>query len=604
MLAPGKVLRVDLSTGRAAEEPLEFGAVRDFLGCSGLSAKLLLDSGAWRPDPLSPEAPLVFAVGLLTGLPAPDTGRFTVCGKSPLTGIWGEANCGGTLPFALKRTGYWAVVVSGRASKPSTLVVSDEGAEIRDATHLWGLDSYATQEAVRREVGDKASVATIGVAGEKRSLLAAIMNDAGRAAARGGLGAVMGAKNLKAFAALGTRPVPIGDPAGFRDAAREAHAHVRDAMVTSMFRELGTAGYLDMGYMEGDAPVKYWTAGTFEGAHKLSGASMKETILTGKYHCIGCVIGCGREVEVPRLPGVRVDGPEYETVTAFGTLLMVDDLAKVAEAHHLCNVHGLDVISVGSTIGLALHLYEKAMLSIRDTGVALEWGNADLVLRLVEMTARREGFGALLADGAWRLARRVGHPEEAVVVKKLEVPMHDPRAFHGIAVQYATSPRGACHKQGEFYEIDIGLEEPEIGLRSAGRFEVAANLRPAIVDQDLKAVYNALSVCQFARVPTPLLARLVSAALGAPYSVADLLRTGSRLFQAKRLFNVRCGVRRNDDWLPQALLRPTPEGGAAGRVPHLTEAVLDEYYRLRGWDLSGVPVAETLAAHGIPSQGN
>lgn len=598
----GRVVRVDLTKSTVEEERIDARDVEEFLGCSGLACAFLLREGAWRHPPLDPRSPLVFATGLITATIAPTVSRFAVCGRSPQTGIWGEANSGGRFGVELRRAGVWLLSVTGRAARPVSISVQDARVEILDTPHLKGLDSFKTQEVLGKDLGNRASVACIGEAGERLVKFAAVMNDEGRAAARTGMGCLMGSKNLKAVAARGTGKPALADPARFLAVGKAAFREVNDAFATKMLQEIGTSGYLDMAMMYGDAPVRYFTKGGFEGAYKLSGATMKETILVKPYHCTTCPIGCGRVVAVPEGPYKTdgpIEGPEYEGVTAFGTLLEVDDLAAVSQAFHLCNHHGLDVISTGVVLGFAMHLRAEGVLTERHLdGLDLRFGNADAVLTAIGMIARREGFGDVLAEGVRAMGARFGRPADAAHVKGLEIPMHDPRAFHGVAVQYATSPRGACHKQGEFYEADIGLEVPDLGIVSKGRFEGVANVEPAARDQDLKAVYNALSMCQFSKPAPQGIADMIAAALGKPFTLEDILRTGDRLLQLKRVFNVLCGVRAADDTLPKILLTPVKEGGTEGKVPDVAAQVA-AYYRIRGWDADGVPTNAALERAGV-----
>ena len=353
----------------------------------------------------------------------------------------GEANAGGFFGPELRFAGYDGLVITGRAEQPVWLSIVSGHAELHDARSLWGLDSYATQSQARAQLGEpRARVACIGIAGEQRVPLAAIMNDHGRAAARTGLGAVMGAKGLKAIAVRGRAMVPLADPESFDAIARQILADVKEDVAAQCMRLAGTGGYLDMALMYGDLPIRYYQDGEWTPGSGLSGVAVSERYLNRAVPCYRCPIACGRETRAPAYGLERVDGPEYETLGALGSLLLVDDLEAVIYAGHLCNVLGLDTISAGATIALACELYARGLLSAADTGgLELRYGDAPMVHHLLEQMARREGFGAQLAEGSAALAARYGAPELAVVCNRLEVPMHDPRAFAGMAVQAAVT---------------------------------------------------------------------------------------------------------------------------------------------------------------------
>jgi len=610
----GRILRVNLTTGDIQAEPLNEAYARQFVGGSGLACRYLYDMIDANTDPLGPANPLVFMTGPLVGTSAPSCGRYVVCARSPLTGIWGEANAGGYWGPALRFAGYDGIIVTGQSPQPVYLYVHDGQAELRDASHLWGLDYYAVHDVLKSELGDdRARLAAIGPAGENGVRFAAILNDNGRAAGRTGMGAVMGSKRLKAVAVSGRNRVPLADPAAFRVAARQATAVVRQDFSSGMFRDLGTAGWMDPGsQLYGDVPMKYFSQGEFDGAFNLSGSSMAETILTRNSACYGCPIGCGRVVAITEGPYAipETDGPEYETLCALGTLLLLDELGPVVHLHRRCNALGIDTISAGVTIAFAYHLFEQGVLTLADTGgVKLCWGDPAgalhlldlLVLSASEGLARREkGLGELLAEGTRALGEHFGRSAEAAQVKGLEIPMHEPRAFSGMALAYATSPRGACHVQGDPYQVDIGLTVPELGLVEGDRFGVEGKAEMVARSQDWRALYNALIMCQFCNPPVNLTVDLINAATGWGIGIDDLLPMGERIFQLKRLLNIRLGVTPADDVLPALVLQPLPDGATGGYVPDM-EALLRDYYQVRGWDpATGGPTPARLAALGLP----
>jgi aldehyde:ferredoxin oxidoreductase len=594
----GKVLRVDLATRELGDEPLRADRTRAFVGGSGLAAGMLYDSVDGETDPLGPEAPLLFMTGPLVGTAMPSAGRCSVCALSPLTGLWGEANTGGFFGPELRFAGYDGVVITGQAEGPLWLSIVEGRAQLHDAASLWGCDSYATQERVREAMGSpQARVACIGEAGENRAKMAAIMNDHGRAAGRTGMGAVMGSKNLKAIGVRGSRQVPLAEPDRFRALVREILAALGEDMAAMALRLAGTAGYVDMALMYGDMPIRYYQQGEWEAASNLSGVLMADLYGVKNTACYRCPIACGRETRAPRYGLEKVDGPEYETVAAFGPLALIDDLETVIYAGHLCNVHGLDTISTGCTLALACEMYDRGILTAADTGgLDIRYGDAEMVLKLIPMIARREGFGDLLAEGSAALAERFGVPRLAVTVHRLEVPLHDPRAFAGLAVSYALSPRGACHMQGDMYGVDTGQGPPvELGVIPGDRFEASEHKgRIAARQQAWRNLYNALILCQFQNPGVERVLAALKAATGWDLEAEELMTLGVRMVTLKRLLNLRRGLVRREDGLPDLLQAPLDEGGTEGKVPDV-DALLRGAYAEYGWDpKTGAPAPETL----------
>jgi len=599
----GRLLTVDLSDGRIYEDEIPMGWIEGFIGGSGLAARLLWDHLHPQVDPLGPENPLLFITGPLTGTAGPAVGRFTVCARSPATGLWGESNCGGFWGPELRFAGYDALLIRGRAPEPVYLWIHDGRAEIRPAGHLWGQDPYTVQARVREEVGDPlARVAAIGLAGENRVPFALILCDHGRVAGRTGMGAVMGSKNLKAVAVRGSRPLPLARPQEFHALRAQANRALRDDNLTRVFRETGTAGAAEYFELLGSMPKRYYGQGAWEGAARISGAAMAETILSGVSACHACVIACGRVVTIPEGPYARTKGkgPEYETIAAFGPNLLNDDLQAIVHLGDLCDRYGLDSISMGNVLGLAYLLFEQGRITERETGgLALRWGDIRPVETLIIQTARREGFGALLALGARGLARALGAEELAVEVKGLEVPYHDPRGVSGMALSYATSPRGACHNQSDFFMVELGQSNEELGIPYLDRHQIEGKARYVAIHQDWRTVCNSLVLCYFANVAPSTALALLNAAMGWEWELPRMLEAGERAWQLKRVINGRLGAARADDRLPKRLLEPLPDGGAAGFVPDL-ETMLREYYEVRGWDpATGQPTRETLQRLGL-----
>jgi len=414
------------------------------------------------------------------------------------------------------------------------------------------------------------------------------------------VGAVLGGKNLKAIAIRGSGKIPLHNEEEFNRIAQEAREWVKEDFATQMFHTGGTAFWMDMGHEFGDVPIRYFTKGEFEGATKLSGATMAETILVRTSACYGCPIACGRVIEVKEGPYKLpvTEGPEYEALCSLGTLLMVDDLAAVAYANWLCNSLGMDTISTGVSIAFAYYLFDEGVITEGDVGFRLSWGDPEGAIRLIQMMARREGFGALLAEGVRAMGERYGVQERAAHVKGLEVPMHEPRAFFGSALAYATSPRGACHMQGDPYAVDTGAAVPEMGILPGDRFSEEGKAEMVARIQNWRALYNALIMCQFCNPGAERMAGMLRAATGWDISVEDLARLGRDIFDLKRAFNVKLGITREDDGLPSLLLHPLPDGGAEGKVPDLARMLAD-YYRVRGWAEDGRLTPERMQELGL-----
>ena len=598
----GKLLRVNLSRGKITEEPLDTEVAREYIGGAGLATRIIFDEVPATTDPLSPENKLLFMTGPLTGTTFPTTARYEVCTKSPLTGIWLDASSSGSWGNFFKRTGYDGIIVEGASDKPVYLWVTDDHAEIRDASAIWGQDALAAQESIKKEVGEKrVSVACIGPAGEKQVLLACVINDDGRAAGRGGAGAVMGSKKLKGIAVSGNKRVGVANDELFRNLVKKFNAGLAASPVHGGLTMYGTAQSMDTGWVTGDVPVKNWAQGTWkEGSINLGGKRMADTILVGQDACLGCPIRCARRIKIEtgryKMEG---PGPEYETLAMFGTMLLNDNLEAVCWANDLCNRYGLDTISAGSAIAFAMEAYEKGLITKADAGgMDLSWGNVDSILELTKLMGEGQGLGQLLGKGVKRAAEEMGHGAHdfAVHVKGMEVPAHDPRAFFSMAINYATGPRGACHLHGMPMMFEQGMVMPEAGITyKQGRFDRDGKGPAAKVSQDFISVINSMVVCFFAALtmqPSHV-GDILSLVTEVPYSAHDVLKAGERIVNLQRMFNLGCGMTTADDRLPTRLLEPTTEGGQADKVPDVAHQ-LKEYYEVRGWTPEGVPTADKL----------
>ncbi len=581
----GKLLIVDLTSGEIRDEPLNAEYAQKFIGGSGLACRYLYDLIDAHTDPLGRENPLAFMTGPLVGTRAPSCGRYVICARSPQTRIWGESNIGGFLGPELRFAGYDGIIIRGQAPVSTYLFIKDGRAELRSASHLWGQDSYQTQEAIKEELGDRrVRVACIGEAGENLVKYAAVMADAGRVAGRTGMGAVMGAKRLKAVACRGRKPVPLANREAFHEMAREALLEVKDDVTTQILLQTGTAGSADYFALLGNMPNRYFTQGSFPEAEKISGSAMAETILKGVSGCFGCAAQCGRQVEIKRYGLAETDGPEYETVASLGSLLLISDLEAVSYLDYLCDAYGLDTISTGVTIAFVHYLYQEGIIDERESGgLKLRWGDPDPVIQLVKMIAQREGLGDLLAEGVLAVAKEFGLEDWAAQVQGLEVPMHDPRASAGVALSHLTSPRGACHNKSDMYWVDVGRIIEEVGVPATDRFQEEGKAEVVARHQNWRSVCDALITCILMNVPIQGLVDMLNAATGWDVDLEEMMTTGERIFNLKRALNIKLGWRPEGERLPSLLLEPLEEGGTGGYVPDAERLLLD-YYRVRGWE--------------------
>jgi aldehyde:ferredoxin oxidoreductase len=569
---------------------------------------MLFDELTPGTDPLSPENKLAFLTGPVTATPFPTSTRHEVCTISPLTGLWLDSSSAGTWAVPFKRSGYDGLIVEGAADRPVYLSMRDGAVSIHEASHLWGQDALHVQDSIREDLGDgRASVACIGPAGEKRALLAAIINDEGRAAGRGGAGAVMGAKNLKAIAVQGATEVRVADREGLGRFIRTVEEGFAQHPLLQSFKQYGTVGGMDVLFEIGDIPIQNWRRGewTAEQMHGLGGDRIAKTILRPHSACRGCTIKCSRWVEIEAGPyKMTGPGPEYETAAALGSLCLNDNLEALCFANDLCNRYGLDTMSAGVAIAFAMEAFERGLLTVQDAdGLDLSWGNAETIIGLIRQMGESRGLGALLNRGVKRAAAQIGRGAErfAVHVRGLEVPMHDPRAFFSMAVNYATSPRGACHLHGQPLSFESGATMPEAGIAEPqDRFALRGKGLAAKVAQDMASVYNSMIVCFFSAsaLQPSQIGELLTLVTGEEYDGQRVLLTGERVVNLQRLFNIRMGMDPGGDGLPPRLLEPTPDGPIAGKVPNINDQ-LKEYYQVRGWSERGVPSAEKLESLGL-----
>ncbi len=594
----GKVLRVDLTAGTCAVEALNEAWANDYIGGRGLASKYLVDEVSPQVDPMGPENKLIMATGPLTGTYGAANGRYMVVTKSPLTGTIASSNSGGYFPSELKYAGFDMIIFEGKSAHPVYLQVHNGKAELIGAVHLWGKSTNETEDAILSEFHGDAKIACIGPAGEIGVHFACIVNDKHRAAGRSGVGMVMGSKNLKAVAVRGTGGVKVADPKAFRDASLEAYGMLKENPVTGEgLGALGTAVLVNVMNQSGGLPTRNAQSGTFEGAEAISGETLASSYLKRNKSCMGCIISCGRVTKlVDNKYAGDGEGPEYETLWAFGAACGISDLAAITKANYICNEAGMDTITIGSTIGCAMELFEKGLISKEEVGMELNFGDADAMVKLVEMTGKGEGFGKKIGLGSYRLAESYGVPELSMSVKKLEFPAYDARAVQGMGLEYATSNRGACHVRGYLISPEIlGLPEKLDPAETDGK---AGWLK---IFQDFTAVVDSAGVCLFTTfgIGVPQFVKFCNAANGTSMSDEELLETGDRIYNLERVFNLKAGIDPSQDKLPKRMLEePLPDGPGKGEVSKLP-AMLPDYYEVRGWGNDGIPTETKLQSLGL-----
>lgn len=611
----GKILRVDLSGGACTTEATNMEWAHDYMGQRGLATKYLVEETDPTVDPLSPDNKMIFATGPLTGTIAPTSGRWSVVCKGPLTGAIACSNSGGFFGAELKNAGWDMVIFEGKSASPVYLDITNDQAELKDASDLWGKSVWDTETALRERRGDPdVRVASIGLAGENGALYAAVVNDMDRAAGRSGVGAVMGSKNLKAVVVRGTVGVTVNDPMALMKTSNSAKEILAENAVTGTgLPTHGTQVLMNVINEIGALPTRNSHDVQFDGANDISAEAMAEVResdgqanLVSNHACFGCPISCARRSKIDPTHFTVKDKPQYQIVSggleyeaawALGAANGINDLEALTYANFVCNEQGLDPISLGSTIGAAMDLYSAGAISQEDTGgVALEFGNTEAFIAMVEATARGEGFGKELGQGSRRLCEKYGHPEFSMTVKSQEFPAYDPRGIQGMGLSYATSNRGACHLRGYTVASEVlGIPEKTDPLVTEGK----AGLVKAF--QDATAAVDSSGTCIFTTfaLSGEDIAPMVDAACEGDWSVERFVEVGERIWNMERQYNIAAGFTGADDTLPERLLKDAAKSGPAeGSVNRLDE-MLPEYYQQRGWDATGVPTAETLGRLGL-----
>ncbi|KXH74120.1 MAG: hypothetical protein AM326_10110 [Candidatus Thorarchaeota archaeon SMTZ-45] len=609
----GKILRVNLTDGTITEEFPDENILKMYLGGAGLATYFLINETEKGIDPLGSENKLIVMTGPLTGTQSPSAGRYSVVAKSPLTNLWGQANSAGFWAKDFKRSGFDGIIFEGASPNPVYLLTEDGKAELLDATEIWGKTTSETTRILKEKHGVKHNVACIGPAGERLVKYAAIMNDCdekyfGRAAGRCGLGSVMGSKNLKAMAAYGKETIPIANPEEYRIEAKKRFDWVNQSMLKMTLEVYGTATMVDLCQVVGGLPTRNFQTGVFEGADNINGTALNDTILAARKPCFACPIACGRIAEIKEGKfKSRGEGPEYETIGSFGSMCGVDDLEAISMAHFLCNEYGLDVISAGNSVAFVMECFEKGIITKEDTGgIEFKFGDKDVIVDIVPKIALREGFGDVIAEGTMRMAEKFGKGSEhfAMHVKGLELPAYDSRAAKITGLAYATANRGGDHItawiEGPAFlsmpfmivdDADVGDAQKEIPEKSVILKDF----------EDAFQIFDAVGACKFMGIVMTAddWAVLLSNLMGIEYSATDFRRTGERIYNLERVYNIREGATREDDTLPPRLLKdPLPEGPAKGLVVNL-EPMLESYYEFRGWDQDGKPTKEKLTELGL-----
>ena len=599
----GKLLRVDLSSGEIRSEPLDEGLMRLYLGGRGLAALVLYNELEPGIDPCGSKNKLVIATGVLTGTPAAVGNRTLIASKSPLTGVWGDSVFGGNFGGELKKAGFDALVINGVSQNPVYLWIENGKTEIRNAEHLWGMETGPVQDEICRDVG-KAVILSIGPAGENLVGFASVISELRFCAGRTGMGAVLGSKRLKAIAVRGTADIDIADRKGLISLTQEINRELKNNASIATLTKYGTWNNLTPLQQQGILPTKNFQAGVLDGGHRIESESMVQAILSDRETCPNCPIFCRRVVQMKapyEISGIY-GGPQYETVAALGSLLLNTDPSSIAKAHELCNRYGIDTMSAGAAIAWAMECWERGI----DLGRPLPWGDKEVIFSLIEEIAYRKGVGALLADGVASAASKLGKGSEdwALHVKGLEIAMHDPRGKKGMGLAYATANRGGCHLQSIHEDaLEAGGPWPELGLGQAmGRKQLEGKAYLIKTMQDyFGSLADSLGLCKFPmnawRPLTPeRILKSVALVTGWNINLEELLMAGERIYNICRLFNVREGINRIHDTLPHRLTEPLPEGASSGeRVrPEDLDTLLNEYYVLRDWDDNGMPSRDLL----------
>jgi aldehyde:ferredoxin oxidoreductase len=606
----GKILRVNLTEAKISEEDIREDWAEKYMGGAGLATKYLYEEVGKGIDPLGPENPLIFMTGPLTGTASASASRYSVVAKSPLTGIWGHANSGGSFGPALKRSGYDGIIFQGISPEPVYLKIEDGKAGLCDAKQLWGKRVPEVEDLIQNASDQKMTMACIGAGGENLVRYAAIMNNKHRAAGRCGLGAVMGSKRIKAIACAGRAPISLANKDAFQERAKRQIDLLDESILKVGFEAFGTNMVSDMVNARGGYPTRNWQEGVFEEIDEVSAQALTDKVFIKGVNCFACPVACGRGTEIKDGPwkGHKGEGPEYETTNTLGALSGVSDMNAITMANYLCNEYGLDTISAGSTIAFAMECYEKGILTKEQCGgLEIKFGDAELVVDLIKKIALREGVGNLLAEGTRAMAEKLGKGSDhfAMNVKGLELPAYDPRAAKICGLGYVTANRGGDHITG-YVEGPTFIDAPFL-LVDDSKIEdpFVADPKEAKVLVDMEnalSMFDALGGCKFMGILLTAqdYVDLLNNATGWNLDVDEFRKSGERIYNLMRAYCVREGINREADTLPKRLMEdPLPEGPAKGMVieKETLEMMKDAYYEFRGWDkATGIPTPEKLRA--------
>ena len=598
----GRLLEIDLSGGTASDLPVPEAVFQHYIGGRGLGARLLFDLLPAGTDPLAPENILFFLTGPLSGTRVPGSSKFVVITKSPLTNAWCDSYSSGRLPIELKKLGYDGILVRGRANHPCYLKIDAEGVHIKGADAVWGKDSFETDRILKEiEKSPTAGVTTIGPAGEKLCRFACINSELYRQAGRGGVGGVMGSKNLKAIVIKGNQRMEPYDGAKLTALNQKNFAKSRQSQVALARMKYGTPLTLNITHAGGILPTKNFQRSTWDRALDRIDSKGVEASVTSHKGCISCFTPCGLMTRVShgKYKGTELEGPEYETLSMFGSNQYIDSLPAIIQANVLCDKLGLDTISTGNVIGFMMECFERGLLTPSLTeGLDFSFGNEETCLKAIEMTAARKGLGDLLSQGVRILAEHVGQDSQqfAMHVKGMEFPGYEPRGAFASGLSYAVSPRGACHRRAWPPTLEILGDAPP--YTAEGKAQLVKRL------YDENCILHSLLVCdmpaKFIPLPMEEYSAYLQAVSGRWVDPQDFLHIADRIETLIRLFNLREGLTRRDDTLPhRTLYEPLPDGPGKGQCigRKNLDRMIDEYYALRGWDAAGVPTPETLKKH-------
>ncbi|MFX0155077.1 MAG: aldehyde ferredoxin oxidoreductase family protein [Candidatus Hodarchaeota archaeon] len=596
------MLRIDLTNNDISIESLDEGIAKHFLGGAGYACRYLYDKLERNTDPLSPENILMIMTGPLNGTFAPNTGRWVICSKSPLTGIWGESNCGSWFGAEVKKAGYDGIEIIGAAEKPIYVEIKDDDIQIKNAELIWGKGTFETTIKLKKSFGnDKAKVTCIGLAGENLVKYANVISEQ-RAAGRTGMGAIFGSKKLKAIIAKGSNiELTVANKEKLDNAIKIARDYIKSSFATQMLGKYGTAAALDMYNVTGELSTKYHTTSKWVNSGNISGVTMAETILVRQAFCHSCVIGCGRIIEIKegKYKTDQIKGPEYETICGFGSLILNDNLKSIAHFNKICNDFGIDTVSTSGVIASLFYHYKMDNLKSKDLdGIDLEWGKIDKVKPLLKKIANREGVGNILAEGSNYLAKKFNiNLEEIASVNNLEVTYHDCRSNYGMSIAYGIGPRGPSHNACDTYYILMGIPLEELGIKQIDTYKDDMEMAECCsLLMDYRALYSSMIMCSFCNPLPSQNAEMIKYATGLDFRLKEVKLYGERIANMKRIFNIKMGLTPLDEKIPQILLKPFETGGSVGRFPNFNR-LKNLFYEHRMWDANtGLPESKKLSS--------